>query len=262
MALDFVTIEKNTGVMPDEVLAHRFGLIPLNADPAAFGFLPAEMTSDTPDDPSTTLLFGLHVVGGEGETVTGGEVAEFAVPPTFTGPSGVVYSGSLVWIPLEGQERLGPFGPLHENVPITKLRPGHRIEVYIRAIKGTGETHAKFSPVATASYRLLPRIAVDPQIPDNKKRLLVATCPVGVFDIEESGDLAVANARACTTCRECIRVRRLAGLVRVDKEPNHYEFTVESIGARPAHQLVREALQILRERCAAMKQALRDGIPD
>ncbi|CAE7351992.1 unnamed protein product, partial [Symbiodinium sp. CCMP2456] len=37
---------------------------------------------------------------------------------------------------------------------------------------------------------------------------LVACCPVNVFDIEDVPDVGqravVKNARACTTCRECL----------------------------------------------------------
>lgn len=39
MAIENVLMVNNTSVIPDEVLAHRLGLIPLNADPKLFEYL-------------------------------------------------------------------------------------------------------------------------------------------------------------------------------------------------------------------------------
>lgn len=46
--------------------------------------------------------------------------------------------------------------PVHDDIVITKLRPGQRIEFEAHCRKGIGKDHTKFSPCATASYRLLP----------------------------------------------------------------------------------------------------------
>ncbi len=70
-----------------------------------------------------------------------------------------VYSGDLEWIPLGNQlETLGNVKPLHDDILITKLRPGQEIEIEMICEKGIGKTHAKWSPVCTAFYRLLPDI--------------------------------------------------------------------------------------------------------
>lgn len=45
---------------------------------------------------------------------------------------------------------------MHDDILIAELRPGQRIVLEAHACKGTGKDHVKFSPVATASYRLLP----------------------------------------------------------------------------------------------------------
>lgn len=39
MAIEKVLMVNNTSVIADEVLAHRLGLIPLNADPRLFEYL-------------------------------------------------------------------------------------------------------------------------------------------------------------------------------------------------------------------------------
>jgi DNA-directed RNA polymerase I and III subunit RPAC1 len=265
MAVDFVTILLNTGVMPDEVLSHRLGLLPLNAEPSQFDFLTSEMTADTPDDPGTTALFGLHIIGGDGPApdLHGVDSTwEEGLPPLYTGPSGTVLSSHLVFMRMAGQEGLGEVSVMHGNVPITKLNPGECIHLYARAIKGTGAEHAKWSPVATAFYRLVPKIEIDPAIGRTAKKLLVRTCPCNVFEIEELGEIVVKKPRQCTTCRECTRIDKLAGLVRLGKEPNHWEFTVESVGGRRAPELVKEALQVLRAKCERMREAVASAIPE
>jgi DNA-directed RNA polymerase I and III subunit RPAC1 len=49
---------------------------------------------------------------------------------------------------------------------IAKLRPGQEIEMELTCEKGIGKTHAKWSPVSTAYYRLVPEIILKEQIKD------------------------------------------------------------------------------------------------
>lgn len=51
--------------------------------------------------------------------------------------------------------------------------------------KGIGKDHAKFSPVATASYRLLPVVSLKEEIVDEEAEELESLCPVNVFDVED-----------------------------------------------------------------------------
>lgn len=77
-------------------------------------------------------------------------------------------------------------------------------------------------------------------------------CPMGVFDIEDLGNgnkgLTVANVRACTMCRECIRDDKFNKVVELGKKRNHYIFTVESIGVIPPEVCFSKALQVLKEK--------------
>lgn len=59
--------------------------------------------------------------------------------------------------------------------------------VQMHCRKGAGKDHAKFSPVATASYRLLPVITLKDDVMGQDAEELVAKCPLDVFDIEDLG---------------------------------------------------------------------------
>ncbi|EAY04893.1 RNA polymerase Rpb3/Rpb11 dimerization domain containing protein [Trichomonas vaginalis G3] len=266
IAIELVGMLDNTGVMPDEVLCHRLGLIPINADPSLLDY-PKQKIEDKSSDPNEVLLFGLHVIGGRGPTPDLSNVdasMEENLPPTYIDGSienpGEILSSHLVWMPYEGQrEKFGNVAPLHADIPITKILPGQTIHLYCRAIKGIGSDHAKFQPVCTAFYRLVPSIQVKDEInsSEKKQQKLISKCPMGVFDIEDS-KLVVRSPRKCTTCRECIRNPSLAHYVSLGKEANHYEFTVESVGVRPAYVLVKEALQILQNRCDEFTEVITD----
>lgn len=71
-----------------------------------------------------------------------------------------VYSSQLLWIPQGNQEEVFIDGVecVHPDIVIAKLKPGQRIALEGHARKGVGKDHTKFSPVATASYRLLPGV--------------------------------------------------------------------------------------------------------
>ena len=69
------------------------------------------------------------------------------------------------------------------------------------ATKGIGETHAKWSPVCTAAYRMRPQIAFPRPVTGADAERLCNTCSMGVFDIEDLGGeptLKVARDLNCT----------------------------------------------------------------
>lgn len=67
------------------------------------------------------------------------------------------------------------------------MRPGQEIEMELICEKGVGKTHAKWSPVSTAYYRLVPDIKFNSDIKDEDAVELKKLCPTGVFDIEDLG---------------------------------------------------------------------------
>jgi DNA-directed RNA polymerase I and III subunit RPAC1 len=126
------------------------------------------------------------------------------------------------------------------------LAPGQQIRLTAIAVLGRGELHAKWSPVATAFYRLRPLVRLKRPVKGKEAVALKEVCPLGVFDIEDGGkSVVIAEGRACTMCREC--VRHHPELVELSRVKNHFIFCVESTGAYLAKDIVKAALEDFRQ---------------
>nr|KJB19468.1 hypothetical protein B456_003G104500 [Gossypium raimondii] len=138
-----------------------------------------------------------------------------------------------------------PIIPKYPDIIIAKLGPGQEIELEAHAVKGIGKTHAKWSPVATAWYRMLPELRID-YIEDDLAEELKSKCPVNVFDIEDLGKgrrrATVARPRACTLCRECIRGDDWEKRVALRHVKDHFI-------SLPPEILFTEAVKILEDKC-------------
>lgn len=73
---------------------------------------------------------------------------------------------------------------VHKDILIAKMRPGQCIDLEAHATKGIGAEHAKWSPVATAWYRLLPEVVLKSKVTGDDARYLAELCP-GLFRLEE-----------------------------------------------------------------------------
>jgi DNA-directed RNA polymerase I and III subunit RPAC1 len=158
IAIEKVEMWQNTSIIPDENLAHRIGLVPIKVDPRLFEF----KKSDKPFDDTNSIRFKLHVVctKKDPKMQTPLNINDVEEEEKIFNHSNV-YSGDLQWIPIGDQAtrfKNCPPKPLHDDILIAKLRPGQEIEMELICEKGIGKTHAKWSPVCTAFYRLMPDI--------------------------------------------------------------------------------------------------------
>lgn len=252
MAIDKAIIYQNTSIMHDEVLAHRLGLLPILADPDYF--IAKEANEEFEE--GNSIKFSLHVKcerkpeykNKKYDQLQGLSPEEYLINST-------VYASDMKWIPMGAQKesfKENPIKVLHDKIIITKLRENQEIEIEMLCSKNIGRVHTKWSPVSVAAYRLLPDIELKVPVLNEDAEELKAKCPMDVFDIEDLGkgkkSLTVANVRACTMCRECIREDKFNSVVELGKKRNHYIFTVESIGVIPPEECFSKALQVLKEK--------------
>ncbi|PFH36850.1 DNA-directed RNA polymerase I RPAC1 [Besnoitia besnoiti] len=242
VAIETVQIWQNTGVVQDEVLAHRLGLIPFVVDPTALNY--RQPNQDFTDE--NALRVSLHV-----------KCTEQSLGPHQT--SLPVYAKDIKWEPMSPSQKeafaASPPRAVHPDILITKLRPGQEIELKAYLEKGVGKTHAKWSPVCTAVYRLEPEIVFKEPIQGEEATELCSLCPMGVFDIEDTtGEAYARYPRNCTTCRACIE--RFPNKVELRKIKDRFIFSVESSGAVPAPLLFKMAIEILKEKALTFRQII------
>ena len=63
--------------------------------------------------------------------------------------------------------------------------PSQEIELEAHCIKGIGREHAKWSPVATAWYRLHPEVVLLQPVEGELADELVGEVPGGIFEVEK-----------------------------------------------------------------------------
>ena len=238
MAIEEVIIYQNTSVIPDEVLAHRLGLIPILAD--ANNFIEKKPEDDFND--KNSIQFSLKI---KCYTDKNGQII-----------NDNIFSKELKFIPQGEQEKKYfntqtqnyTIGLVHDDILINKLAPGMELDLVCYCVKGIGRTHAKWSPVCTAYYRLINKINILKEINGNDAEELKQLCPKGVFTINKKGNIEVENIRECTSCRECIRQDKFKGLIELGKIADHYEFHIESVGMYKPENIFFRAIEVLKEK--------------
>lgn len=140
IAVDLVEVEKNTSVLPDEFLAHRIGLVPLNSKNCDQD---VEYTRDCECEDhcarcSVTLSLHARCSGDEimhvyarDLMVSGERANEWVGSPVITDPDGK--------------------GPL-----VCKLRKGQEVKMMLIAKKGIPKEHAKWMPTAAVGFEYDP----------------------------------------------------------------------------------------------------------
>ncbi|ORX40045.1 DNA-directed RNA polymerase [Kockovaella imperatae] len=257
VAIDSVYVWNNTSIMQDEVLCHRLGLLPLKVDPRKVQY------TKNPDKPSEndTLIFDLRVRCDRNKDASRGET-----DPRKLYYDSNVYSGMLEWVPQGAQsDKFGVNGvpkpaPVDPDILLVKLRPKQVVDFHCFARKGVGMNHAKWSPVATASYRLLPQIIIRSPIPPEHQEKFQKCFPPGVIDIEDDASghpqCVVKNPRKDTVSREVLRHPEFQDLVQLTRIRDHFLFNVESTGQYNPEELIPEAIKILLGKITEVEQGL------
>ncbi|MEW5303452.1 MAG: hypothetical protein WDW38_001777 [Sanguina aurantia] len=257
MAIEHVFMVNNTSIIQDEVFSHRLGLVPLFVDPTPFEI----KTSEEAPSEKNTLVFKLDVTcSRQGDRVINSKVT----------------SDQLIWLPKGSEmpeETSSRFAagqahmyteenkprPVHADILLAKLRPGQSIQLEAHCIRGTGHEHAKWSPVATAWFRLHPEIILKKEVTGDIADELCAAAP-GLFVKDSSGKLeqpvARGNEHHLEKVRRLLDQDRYSSVLQYRKRKNHFIFTIESSGCLPPDELLSRALVILSEKATKLAERL------
>jgi DNA-directed RNA polymerases I and III subunit RPAC1 len=283
LAIEKVFVANNTSIIQDEVLAQRLGLIPLKGSKQGLleflkWYSPPEKEGDTPYAvDNNTILLELKISCTRNETATKGEM-----DPLKAYHNAHVYARDVVFKPFGRQRNYFSGGdeirPTNPDILVAKLRPGQEIDVEMHAIKGVGSDHAKYSPVATASYRLLPTITILKPILGKDAEKFARCFPKGVIGLETvtkkeaakkgggyeghegKNKAVVKDAMKDTVSRECLRHEEFEGKVKLGRIRDHFIFSVESVGQWDSDELFLESVKILKGKCEVLKKSLTNMI--
>ncbi len=284
LAIENVFVSNNTSVIQDEVLAHRLGLIPFTGSKAGIReFLTFWRKPREGEDPyattfdNNTISLQLRV-----QCTHNKEAGPEERDPRKLYHNAHVYASDITTELLGGQARYftgdGAIRPVHPDILIAKLRPGQEIDVEMHMHKGYGWDHSKYSPVATASYRLLPVIKILRPILGDDARKFVGCFPEGVAGLERvtreearaagsgyegrEGEVkaAVRDPMRDMVSREVLRHPEFEGKVRLGRRRDHFIFSIESLGQWDSDELFVEAVRTLKRKCQVLRPQVTDMV--
>ena len=224
MAIDEVVILENQSPLFDETIAHRLGLIPLRT-PKTY-VMPEECQCGGVGCHLCQASFTLEV-----EAPEDGYIATTA--------------------DLKPQDP--EVVPVSDKIPIVKLARGQRVVLEAYARLGVGREHAKWQPVSTTGYKMVPHVEVDKERCDGCAEC-VKSCFKHVFEIRDE-KAVVVNEMECTLCNLCVEACDLDA-IRVTYDENSFIFFLESTGALPPTDILETGLDVFRKKMEKFIEAI------
>ncbi len=214
MAIEELELKKNSSILYDEILAHRLGLTVLKTDLKTYN-LPEKCSCKGEGCAKCQCKLTLKERGAK-----------------------TVYVSSL-------KSKDPKITSVFPKTMVVKLLSGQELEFVATAVLGKGKDHAKFSP-GLIYYKHEPIVEIKKQPKDAK--LIVKMCPKNLFDIKSDKLILKKNYKIechlCEACKECS-----SGAINVTQNESKFMFIVESWGSLPSKNIVKEAANILAEKC-------------
>ena len=161
---------------------------------------------------------------------------------------------------------------MNQEIVIVKLGKNQELKFHAKARKGVGKEHAKWSPVAVATFQYEPDVRLNEReiekMDEIKKQEFVASCPTKVYAYDEHNrTVTIEDANRCVYCEECVKKADEFGmpnLVSIAPKPGRFIFSVEGNGALNVDQIVMTALDVLSKKLTMIEdeihmEVLKDG---
>ena len=154
-------------------------------------------------------------------------------------------------------------GASHDaGISIVKIGPGQHLKLKAVARMGISKEHAKWCPVAVATYRFFPIITINDDACDtltmDQKQMLVDVCPDRILELDPvSGKIVEAeDAWEVATYTEDLKSLQQSmkkkpeddDFVTVEHSEDRFIFSVEGTGAMDAEEILMSSLRVLKER--------------
>lgn len=212
MAIEHVDVIKNDSHIFDEVLAHRLGLVPLKTDLESV--VPREECDCGDHCPRCSVSLLLKEKGPK--TVTSGDL----------------------------QSQDPNVKPVHDAIPLLKLRGDEEVELEAVAQLGVGLEHAKWQPTTSSAYKYYPIIAIDTEKCEECAEC-ASECPRGVLEFDEKNNtVIVVDPENCSMCRTCVKDCEM-GAVTVEGQEDKFIFKIETDGSLKPEEVISTACDIL-----------------
>ena len=264
LAIDLVEFQENTTVLNEEYIAHRLGLIPIRYQPSnshrggdcSQHFIShRECTCDN-GCPRCNVEFVLDV---DFDLVKNKrDECEQMLPLTVTSKdllSDIDFVNPAHFLNDDELE-----ASHDEGISIVKLGPGQKLKLKATARMGISKEHAKWCPVAVATYRFWPIITINEEqmatLTMEQKQELVDACPDRILELDEvTGRVsAVENAYEVATFTEDLMYKQNSlkrraedeDFVTIVQSTNRFIFTVESTGAMDCEDILMSSLKVLK----------------
>lgn len=245
VAIDLVEIEVNTTSVHDEFLAHRLGLIPLKCSSIYMFEFPWSCSCDS-ECPRCSVSFSLDVENTSEEVL---EVTSNDLRPMGS-------QSDVLPVNYQSGRREEDVDTQGYPVLIVKLGPGQHLRLRATARKGIGKEHAKWSPVAVATFQYEPEVRINyktmDSLTESEKQEFVQSCPRSVFAYEESIRQVTADAPGeCVFCDECVKYAdeiQKPDLVSIHMKEGRFLFKVESTGSLMPYDILKESISVLSKK--------------
>ncbi|KAK4214486.1 DNA-directed RNA polymerase II subunit RPB3 [Rhypophila decipiens] len=221
IAIDLVEIEENSTVLADEFIAHRLGLIPLNASGAENLLYSRDCDCDEYCE-NCSVRLTLHA------KCTGDEIMSVCARDLV--PSSERINQTLGSPIITDEAGMGSL--------ILKLRPGQSIKLQCIAKKGIAKEHAKWAPSAAIGFEY------DPHNKLHHIDLWYEQDPKAEWPPSEYADWEEPPQEGEP--------------FDYDAVANRFYFNVETSGSMPPQEIITEGIKVLQTKLAGLIHELSD----
>lgn len=272
LAIDLIEFYENSSVLNDEYIAHRLGLIPIryqHQDSMKGGdcnnhFLSHRECVCYERCPRCSVEFELDV--GFDDIYKYQPEDEIMASHTITSQD--LKSNNECVAPAHFLNQDEQDESQDAGIAIVKIAPGQRLKLKAIARMGIAKEHAKWCPVAVATYRFWPNIIINEEqvatLTMEQKQEIINVCPDKILEIDDVTGSIKAVDDAWDICtytedlheyQQSIKKRKEDDdFVRVEPSQDKFIFSVESTGAMDADEIVMSALRVLKDRLNYLAQ--------